>query len=74
MECIAKVVFQLTKGDETKPRIRLEFNQDIKITIGGLSSSNVGAENSHLGDVIVLLQERCDLLEIGFDLSEGFHG
>jgi hypothetical protein len=73
IECRTEIVLQFTKGDESKPCIGLEFNQDIEVTIGSLLSSDVGAENPHLGDVIVLLKKWRNLLEISFDVSEGLH-
>jgi hypothetical protein len=74
IEGFAEIVFEFAEFDEAKPGFGGEFDQNIEVTGGRLFTSDVGAEDADLGDLVGLLEEGLDLAEVGLDVVERSHG
>jgi hypothetical protein len=74
VEGFAEVVFEFAEFDEAKAGFGGKFDEDVKVTGGGLFAAHVGAEDADLGNLVCLLEEGFELAEVGLDVGEVLHG
>ena len=74
VEGFAEIVFEFTEFDEAEAGVRGKFDQDVEVAAGALFAAHVGTKDSHLSNLVGLLEEGLELTELGLDVVEGLHG